>query len=248
LSKLKWDVNLVVPHDYLEPVYRLLLMLQQEDKKIETDHGEESSAHLHGMTPDRSCSSPPPDVKNDVVVVGNAEMAATLVYRSSQFGFRHPPRSVASASIILAIRACQSSEEGAGSTPTPLDWSRLLSPGLRQRLCLTTAEDEDELRDCCNEMEKLLWNDLPKSPSQKKDETAATSITTAKGHTPVTPPPSLSSNSSPFKIRYHCYKLSQILCKCSHLGLFEIIFLVTCNVKLEERKGHMICDTKHLMN
>ena len=200
-------------------------MLQREEGKIETDHGEETcSAHLHGMTPDRSGSSPPPpDVKNDVVVVGNAETAATLVYRSSQFGFRHPPRSVASASIILAIRACQSSEEGAGSSSTPLDWPRLLSPGLRQRLCLTTAEDEDELRDCCNEMETLLWNDMPKSPSQKKDETAATSRTLATGQTPVTPPPPLSANSSPFKIRYQYYKLSQTVF-LKNLDIFVMFF------------------------
>jgi hypothetical protein len=62
------------------------------------------------------------DLKNDVV--RNSELAATLVHRSSDFTARHPPRLVASASILLAVRECQSrleEEESRDKTYKPFE-------------------------------------------------------------------------------------------------------------------------------
>ena len=163
LSKLNWDVNLVVPHDYLKPVFRLLQMTTSD-----------RLPHLHPQTADSHAQ-----VKNESML-GNAELAAALVHRSSQFGFCHPPRAVASASIILAIRTCQSKEE-------EILEEENLKRFLRQRLCL----DETDLKDCCDQMEKLLWSELPKSPAGNTKSSPEKS---------VTPPAPPSSTSSPFKI------------------------------------------------
>ena len=167
LSKLNWDVNLVVPHDYLKPVFRLLQMATND-----------RPPHLHPQTPDRH----PPlfDAEKNESVLGNAELAASLAHRSSQFGYSHPPRAVASASIILAIRTCQSKEEETLKEDN-------LERFLRQRLCL----DETDLKDCCNQMETLLWSELPKSPAGN---------TKSSPEKIVTPPAPPSSSSSPFKI------------------------------------------------
>ena len=183
---------MVVPHDYLDPLIRLIQSQTSKTSKMTTETPQIDShvqtSYSESPTPDLDDS----DLKNELL--RNAELAASLVYRSSTFGFRHPPRSVASASIFLAIKSRQSREEEKGEE-SKIQFSDFLSPALRQRLCLTSPEDEKDLKDCLSEMESLLLNDLQKCQSEKeesKDEDSPVKF--------GTPPKPQSTGSSPFKI------------------------------------------------
>lgn len=174
LSKLNWDVNLVVPNDYLSPVLRQL-QVDVVDVVVDADNDDK-------------------DVKNELL--RDVEIVASLVHRSAQFTARHPPRLVASASILLAIRECQSRGSKSSSGEESLaHFSNVLSSNLRRGLSLTTPQDELDLKNCLEEMVALLWKDLPKSPPEKTKEDQVSS--------PVkfgTPPGAYSAGSSPFKI------------------------------------------------
>ena len=88
------------------------------------------------------------DLKNDLV--RNSELAATRVHRSAAFTARHPPRLVASASILLALRECQSrpvegGAEGAGPGPAEAQLVESLSQDLQRWLSLEVAGFEPRL-------------------------------------------------------------------------------------------------------
>ena len=136
------------------------------------------------------------DLKNDLV--RNSELAATLVHRSAAFTARHPPRLVASASILLALRECQSrpvegGAEGAGPGPAEAQLVESLSQDLQRWLSLEVAGFEPRLSGCLEEMEALLLKDLPKSPEEKSPEAVPASSPVKFGSPPGT-------SSSPFKI------------------------------------------------
>jgi len=169
LSKLDWDVNLVIPQDYLEPVCRQLDL---------------------PASPETPANWAESHVKNELLK--NASLASLIVQRTPHdFCRRNSPRLVASASIILAIKACQSSRTKSGEESpaheNDLLWT--LPPALRQRLCLSSLEDASKLKDCLNEMETVLLNYLQKSPSDGA---------TCSGN--VTPPRTKSATNSPFKV------------------------------------------------
>jgi len=136
-------------------------------------------------------------LKNDLVIK-NSELAATLVHRSSRFTARHPPRLVASASILLALRECQSRlvegvAEGAWQISAESNSVDSLSRDLQRWLSLEIAGFESRHGDCLDEMETLLLKDLPKSPAEKSPEVVPVSSPVKFG----TPP---GASSSPFKI------------------------------------------------
>jgi len=160
LTKLDWNVSLVVGEDYLLPVSCQLWTGQTYSIKSE-------------------------DLINEIVK--NATVAIVFVERTSQNFCRKytSPRLVSCASILLAVKACQSSQEKRAE-------EKVLSVELLQRLGYCSDEDLAALKTCSDELEAILMKYVEEQCQSPAGESAAVGTST--------PPQTHSAGSSPFKI------------------------------------------------
>jgi hypothetical protein len=117
-------------------------------------------------------------LKNDSLL-GNSELASSLALRSSRLLLRHPPRFVAAASIVLAA-ARRPSGSGKGEGPVSEDAASVLSPALRQRLCMAAPEDEVRIGECLADLRSILL----KEATADAEKSAAGVSSPAKFGTP----------------------------------------------------------------
>lgn len=178
LSKLDWNVSLVVAEDYLQPVSRQLRV------------GQTSSITSE-------------DLINEIVK--NATVAIVFVERTSQDFCRKyvSPRLVSCAGIILAVRACQSSTEKAESGKTAEE--KVLSEEVMHRLGFRSDGDVAALKTCSDDLESILMKYVEEQrqiQSQSPGEGTTTPPPPPQTHSAGSSPFKICSSSTPKRLRY----------------------------------------------
>jgi hypothetical protein len=177
LSKLNWNVSLVVAEDYLDPVSRQLRV---------------------GQTSNSITSE---DLINEIVK--NATVAIVFVERTNQDFCRKyvSPRLVSCASIILAARACQSSAEKAESGKRVEE--KVLSEDLMHRLGFRSEDAVAALKTCSDDLESILMKYVEEQ-RQIQSLSPAEGATTPppQTHSASSSPFKICSSSTPKSLRY----------------------------------------------